>query len=179
MTPIKLKQLRTWKLIVPAILLLTGCTVIQVTPVDSRKYEVKKICIEPNEKVTQVEFLTMIEQSFAKHGIASERYTGKPPDSCEFTSSYVAHWNWDIAYYLTDADIAIRRGAEVIGHAVYHLRNKGGLALSKWASARSKMEPVLDQLLAQFSVNSNGSEPDSAADTPAATPSESASSISY
>ena len=34
--------------------------------------------------------------------------------------------------------------------ASYHLNGGGGLALNKWASVKSKMDPVLDELLAAY-----------------------------
>jgi hypothetical protein len=129
---------------------LQGCTVVQVKPIDPKAHEFNHACIEKNPAVKMSGFLPMIEKRFADHGIATETYLERPPESCEYTVSYVAHWNWDIGYYLTDAEIVARRGGEVVGRGVYHLRNKGGLDLGKYASAESKINPVIDQMLAEF-----------------------------
>lgn len=132
------------------LLTLVACTVVEVKPIDRVAHDIDKICIEQNDAVKPAGFLPMLEGSFASHGIATERYHGKPSDSCEYTATYVAHWNWDIAVYLTDAEVVIRRGGEEVGRAVYHLRNKGGLDMGKWSSAESKMQPVMDKLLANY-----------------------------
>ena len=129
---------------------LAGCTVVKVKQVDKTTHDMHKVCIEKNNAVKPAGFLPMLEESFAKHGIASEHYQGKPADSCEYTATYVAHWSWDIAVYLTDAEVVIRRGGEEVGRAVYHLRNRGGLDMGKWSSAESKMQPVMDRLLVNF-----------------------------
>jgi len=138
------------KLIVLSLAALSGCTVVQVKPIDSKAHQVSHVCIEENPAVKMDGFLPMLEKGFQNHGITTERYKGKPADTCEYTVNYGAHWNWDLAVYLTDAEIEARRGGEVVGRAVYHLRNKGGLDMGKWARAESKMNPVIDQLLADF-----------------------------
>lgn len=133
---------------------VAGCTVVAVKPVDRRQHDMRLVCIEHNQAVKMSGFLPMLEKSFADHGISTLRYDGKPPEQCEYTADYVAHWNWDLAVYMTDAEVHVRRGGEVVGNAVYHLRNKGGLDMSKWSSANSKMQPVMNELLNQF-VRSN------------------------
>ena len=129
---------------------LAGCTVVQVKPLEKKTYDVKLVCIEQNDKVNHEGFLPMIESRFAEHGISTKRYTGKPSADCKYTAQYDAHWNWDLAVYLTDATIEIRQSGELVGRAVYHLRNRGGLDLGKFGSAESKMNPILDQLLVEF-----------------------------
>ena len=54
-----------------------------------------------------------------------------------------------MAMYMTDAQIDIQRDGRQIASANYHLKGKGGFALNKWAGTRSKILPVIDQLLAQ------------------------------
>jgi hypothetical protein len=129
---------------------VAGCTVVEVKPVERAVHDIQRVCIEQNVAVRPAGFLPMLEKSFNDHGIQTEVYQGKPSDSCTYTATYVAHWNWDIAVYMTDAEVVIRRGGEEVGRAVYHLRNKGGLDMGKWSSADSKMQPVLDKLLAGF-----------------------------
>ncbi|MGE0188810.1 MAG: Sbal_3080 family lipoprotein [Steroidobacteraceae bacterium] len=140
----------TFKLLALTCISLSGCTVINVKPVEKNTNDVNAICIEENKAVKKDGFLPMIEERLTAHQISSQRYIGTIPQPCVYTLHYVAHWNWDLAVYLTDADIAIRKGGDTIGQATYHLKNKGGLALSKFASAESKMVPLLDQLLEQF-----------------------------
>jgi len=69
--------------------------------------------------------------------------------------TYTANWNWDLALYLTDARLRIYRGTErtPVAEATYHLRNKGGLSLAKFASAETKMNRLIDHLLAGYGRN--------------------------
>jgi len=130
---------------------LTACTAVSVKPVNQTEHAISHVCIQENPKVIVAGFVESIESGLSRHGISSERYTGdKPPDRCVYTLTYVARQNWDVATYLWLAKVELRKGAELVGTADYHLRNKGGLSLNKWASVEAKMAPVMDQLLTSF-----------------------------
>lgn len=130
---------------------LAGCTSIAVKPVDRDQHRVEHVCIQENPRVIVDGFLESVERGLDRHGLTSERYAGdKPPEHCVYTLNYVARQNWDIAVYLWQAEVEMRKGAEIVGTAEYHLRNKGGLSLNKWGSVESKMAPVMDELLASF-----------------------------
>ncbi len=49
--------------------------------------------------------------------------------------------------YLSHADLRLLRSGQEIANAQYHFRAKGGFALTKWAGTKSKMDPVIDELL--------------------------------
>lgn len=54
-----------------------------------------------------------------------------------------------MAPYLSTAEITVRDPSrELVGHAEYHLRAKGGLSMMKWQGTKAKMDPVIDELLA-------------------------------
>jgi len=130
---------------------LSACTAVAVRPVNSSAHSIQHVCIQRNDRVIVAGFIESVERGLTRHGITSERYEGdKPPDHCVYTLNYVARLNWDMATYLWQAEVELRKGAEVVGTADYHLRNRGGLALNKWASVETKMAPVMDQLLANF-----------------------------
>lgn len=130
---------------------LVACTAVSVKPVNQTEHAVSHVCIQENPKVIVAQFVESIESGLSRHGISSERYTSdKPPDHCVYTLTYVARQNWDVATYLWLAKLELRKGAQLIGTADYHLRNKGGLSLNKWASVETKMAPVMDQLLKGF-----------------------------
>lgn len=138
-------------LVAGAAAVLSACTSVAVKPVDRERHQVQHVCIQENPRVIVAGFLESVEQGLQRHGLTSERYAGdKPPDHCVYTLSYVARQNWDVAIYLWQAEVELRKGAEIVGTAEYHLRNKGGLALNKWASVESKMAPVMDELLGDF-----------------------------
>lgn len=64
-----------------------------------------------------------------------------------YTFWYAALRTWDLAPYLSHAELTLYQDDHVIGEAKYHLRGGGGLSLAKWASAATKMNPVVDKLL--------------------------------
>jgi hypothetical protein len=49
--------------------------------------------------------------------------------------------------YLSHAELRLLRAGTEIASAEYHLRAKGGFSVTKWAGTRSKMDPVIDELL--------------------------------
>jgi hypothetical protein len=127
---------------------LTGCTAVRVQPI-SGDHQVNHICIQNNPKVTVSDFVQVMQEGFNKHGISSEVINSDGKPGCGYTASYTARRTWDITTYLSLAEINVQRDGRQIASAHYHLRGKGGFALNKWASTRTKILPVIDQLLAQ------------------------------
>lgn len=123
---------------------LSGCTSIQVDPLTVQPVD---ICIENNPKVQVTDFISVLQNGLADRGIASQVYA-QVPASCEYRMTYVAYRTWDIAPYLSSADLEVwDQHQRRVGTAHYHLRGKGGLAMTKWQGTAAKMAPVLDQLL--------------------------------
>lgn len=136
--------------IILPVILLSACTSIQVKPLDS-SLAVSKICIEKNEKVIVPEFLEIVRNGIDKHGIASEVFDSKAPSSCGVVLTYTALQKWDFVTFLSHAEVWLRdQNGKQIGYAEYHLTGGGGFDFSKWASTESKMNPVIDQLLAGY-----------------------------
>jgi hypothetical protein len=150
-------------------LLANGCTSVTVKPLDA-SYNVKNICIRENPKVTVQEFVPVIVDGLRRHNIESkfiattldkaqlqDEDIGKPdryymeltpvPDTCDFNLTYTARRSWDFVTYLSTADISISDKKSVIANANYHLIGKGGLSLFKWQSVKTKIDPVMDELL--------------------------------
>jgi hypothetical protein len=131
------------------ILLLAGCTSVDVKEVPSSA-KLSHVCIENNPKVIVVDFLPVVRDGFARHGITTEVYKDTPPEYCEYRLTYTAFKTWDIATYLHHAELRLYQEHNQIGFAEYHLTGGGGLSLTKWASVESKMNPVIDELLAAY-----------------------------
>lgn len=130
--------------------IFSGCTAVQVTPLD-KSYNVSHICIEDNPKVIVGGFIQTVSDIFQAHGITTETYSGQRPERCEFKLTYTALRSWDLSPYLSHAELRLFKGNDKIAYAEYHLRGKGGLSLNKWADVESKMTPVVNELLAQYS----------------------------
>lgn len=94
--------------------------------------------------------MQVMQEGFTRHGVTSQVISGDTALGCAYTASYTARRSWDFATYLSQAQIDVQRDGRQIATAHYHLRNKGGLALNKWAGTRSKILPVIDELLAKL-----------------------------
>ncbi|MGN0927180.1 Sbal_3080 family lipoprotein [Ectopseudomonas mendocina] len=133
---------------------LVGCTSTQVTPLQSAA---DQMCIEENPKVQVSDFVAVLQEGFARHGIETQLYAKIPRERCPYVVTYTARRSWDMAPYLSTAEITIlgpRR--QTLAKANYHLRGKGGLSLMKWQGTRSKIDPVIDELLANAQLSATG-----------------------
>lgn len=127
----------------------SGCTTITVRPIDSG-VTLKHVCIKENPQVTIPGFITVLEDGFDRHGISTQIFSGPPPAECEYILTYTALRSWDFKTYLTEAELRLEKDGKRVGAAQYHLKGKGGLSLVKWSSVKSKMNPVIDELLKNY-----------------------------
>jgi hypothetical protein len=126
-----------------------ACTAIQVQPVDS-SVGLRHVCIQENPKVLVADFLHVVRDGFDRHGISTEVYSGTKPDHCDYVLTYTALRSWDLAPYLSHAELRLENRGRKVAYAEYHLRAGGGFSLTKWRGTRSKMDPVVDQLLESY-----------------------------
>lgn len=132
--------------------LLGGCTATRVTPL---KTAADQMCIQENPKVQVSDFVPVLQEGFARHGIQTQIHSKIPRADCPYVVTYTARRSWDMAPYLSTAEITIlgpRR--QTLAKASYHLRGKGGLSLMKWQGTKSKIDPVIDELLASAQLSS-------------------------
>jgi len=120
-------------------LLASGCTSVTVKPLDA-SYNVSRICIRENPKVTIEDFVPVITDGLRRHGIDSkfiastldkarlqDEDIGRPdryymeltplPDFCDFNLTYTARRSWDLGTYLSTADIFISDKKSVVASA--------------------------------------------------------------
>lgn len=146
---------------------LSACTSVRVKPVDPAE-QVLHVCIEQNPKVTIGDFLPILQDGFDRHAISTEVFQAdRRPARCEYVLTYTALRSWDITTYLSYADLWLAKDGRRIASAHYHLRGKGGLALTKWASVKSKMDPVIDELLGAKSASKSAANRNGATYVPA------------
>lgn len=126
--------------------LLAGCTSIDVRPV-SAKEQITQVVIRKNPKVAVDDFLDVLISGFQRHGIAARVVSDDAELKDEYVVNYVAYRNWDLAPYVTDATISIDRNGRRVAEGLYHLKGKGGLSLAKWQGTKTKIDPVIDQML--------------------------------
>ncbi len=148
-----------------AFLLLTGCTAVDVRPVESRE-PIKSVLIETNPKVWRSDFVDVLVAGFNRHGIESKVIQPNTPVGNAYVVRYTARQSWDMAMYMTDATIWIYKNDQEIARAVYHLKGGGGLSLMKWQGTATKMDPVIDELLAGANAGVRPASPGKNAEVP-------------
>lgn len=129
-----------------------GCTSVEVKPIDSSA-NVKHVCIQENPNVKVPDFLPVLREGFERHGISTEVIlsTGTVPKHCESVLTYIALQSWDVTTFLSHAELSLEKDGKQIATAKYHLTGKGGFSLMKWQSTKTKMDPVIDELLKEYS----------------------------
>ena len=133
-----------------AVLVLSGCTSIDVRPVASG-VSVQDVCIVHNDEVLVSDFVGVLRDGFDRHRIATSVVSEAESKSCETTLTYTAARGWDLVPYLDEAELRLWRGGRQIGAADY--RHRGGFALTKFSSTKTKLDPVIDQLLSGLGGN--------------------------
>ena len=130
------------------VLFLAGCTSIKVQPL-SPTLQVKHVCIQENPKVHIDDFVAVVRDGFDRHGISTEvvLYGRDVPERCTYILTYAAVRAWDLAEYMHYAELRLESKGRRIAYAEYRLVGKCGLSLMKWQSTRTKMDPVIDELL--------------------------------
>ena len=146
-------------LIVAAITLFgAACTAVTVKPADP-SLGINYVCIENNPRVIVSDFVTVLRDGFDRHGIATELTSGARLRQCEFVLKYTALQSWDMAKYLSHAELRLESNGQQIAYAEYHLKGKGGFSLTKWGDTKTKIDPVVDELLAGYVREPNAPRP--------------------
>lgn len=125
---------------------LAGCTIRQeVKPVALSGSEPRQICLIEDTSVLK-DILGVYETALSQKGFTVRTLPqGTSVDACPLTSTYTANWRWDVALYLTYADLKVFRDGRLAGEALYD--STGGSAnLSKFVHASKKIQELTDQL---------------------------------
>ena len=131
---------------------ISGCTAVNVEKVD-KILDVEHVCIQENQKVIVGDFLGVVRDGFDRHGISTEVFYDNKPEHCNFVLTYTALQSWDFATYLAHAELRLEKNGKKVAYAEYHLRGKGGLSLMKWQGTKTKINPVMDELLEEYKEN--------------------------
>ncbi len=106
------------------------------------------VCIEHNPRVRISDFRSVVEDGFKRHGIETRVVEPPAGEDCEYVLTYTALRSWDIVPYMNRAELRVRRDDSTIGTASYS--HAGGLGLNKFRGTRAKMEPVIEELMANL-----------------------------
>jgi len=135
-----------------ALLSMFGCTAVKVQPIKNNA-EITNVCVKDcKDMCFDGEMLGVILDGFRRHGITTQVYSGNLPPECEYNLSYMCNQTWDMAMYMHHAQLRLYQMHYQIAYAEYHLNGSGGLSLMKWQSSKTKMDPVIDELLQNYPI---------------------------
>ncbi len=154
-SPVARKSSLTMRLISYLSLLVAfasvGCTSVTVEPLAPG---VKEVLVRENPKVTMDGFLPYVIKSFESRGIATRVIKESDTAGDAYVVTYTALRSWDVTTYLSSAEFWVHHRSDLVGHAEYHLRGKGGLALTKFQHVETKLDPVFAELLVHYPLRS-------------------------
>jgi hypothetical protein len=126
------------------VVLLEGCAIQQtVTPV--RDAKIAEITIIDNPRV-RGSFGSVLQSAVEEQGLTTQMgpSTASPRDY-PYALTYTANWKWDMALYMSYAQITVYEKGKVIGKAVYD--STGGDAnLGKFINAENKVRELVGAL---------------------------------
>ena len=126
--------------------LLTGCSIKQqVDPAKLNPELSPEICLIPASGV-RGGFTVAYSEALESKGFAVRTLpAGISPTRCQIATTYTGIWNWDMALYMSFADIRVYEHGRQVGKAVYDSRGGAGRP-DKFISAESKIVELTDQL---------------------------------
>jgi len=126
-----------------------GCTSVTVKPLDPG---VKEVLVRENPKVSMSGFLPYVRKSFESRGIATRVIKESDAAGDAYVVTYTALRSWDLTTYLSSAEFWVHHRSDLVGYAEYHLRGKGGFALTKFQHVETKLDPVFEELLVHYPI---------------------------
>lgn len=125
---------------------LAGCSIKQtVTPVAFSGDQAPQICLIPAEGLRAGFNATYTAQLRSKGFETREMPPGTPPASCALATTYIGQWSWDMALYMSYADIQVFENGRRVGQALYD-STSGGARMGKFINAQAKIIEMTNQL---------------------------------
>ncbi|MEX1200742.1 MAG: Sbal_3080 family lipoprotein [Methylophaga sp.] len=132
-------------------MMMTGCSIKQIVE-PAEIPQAAELCIIENTDTREgflKEFQSTLSARKIQHRLVSEKNV---PESCEWTATYVARWTWDLALYMSYAEIKIFRNGNLDGEAIYDSTHGGG-NMGKFIDAEPKIQELVNELM-QFESSS-------------------------
>ncbi|TLM75655.1 Sbal_3080 family lipoprotein [Microbulbifer harenosus] len=141
---------KKFSLLLGAVVLFSGCS-IQQTVEPTSVSSGGELCIVENSKVREG-FLKELQASLTANGVKNRLLPANASlVECEWTATYNARWTWDMALYMSFAEIKIYRNGAPDGSALYD-STRGGANMSKFIDAETKIRELVDQLLTKTAL---------------------------
>ena len=125
--------------------LVTGCSIKQqIEPAQVNKQSV--LCIVENTDV-RPGFVKEYQAALSDKGVAWQMVDERSiPSSCQWTSTYEARWSWDMAIYMSYANIKVFNQGQLDGEAIYD-SSRGGANMGKFIDAEEKVRELVNELI--------------------------------
>lgn len=129
-----------------AALITTGCSIKQtVTPASPAAELPSEICLIPAKDLREG-FNTVYTQQLRAKGFQTRQLpSDSPPSACTLSTTYIGTWSWDMALYMSHADIRVFEHGRQIGQAEYDSRSGSG-RFDKFIDAETKITELTNQL---------------------------------
>ena len=126
-------------------LVFVGCsTKVKQTVTPFKHTNVSKICMIDNPKVKE-SFRDAYQRALEAKGYTVEIIDkGSQSNACEVTTRYTATWGWDLALYLSYAQLKVYKNGKDSGEAVYKVVFGG--TTGKFIDAEEKVIELVNQL---------------------------------
>ncbi len=123
--------------------LLLGCTIrYTANPIFIPKVDRKEICVIEAEAYGN--FLVSYKKALEAKGFSVKLLSrGSDVAACPLSSTYQSVWSWDLAMYMSRAQIFVFRNGILTGNALY--ASSDG-ALKKYGGTEEKIAKMVDQL---------------------------------
>ena len=130
---------------ITSIIFLSACSITQnIEPAQISKGS--ELCIIENTDVREG-FLKEYQSVLSSKGIPNRLVSeNSVPESCEWTSTYIARWTWDLSLYMSYAEIKVFHNGSLDGEAKYD-STKGGANMSKFIDAEPKIRELVNELM--------------------------------
>jgi hypothetical protein len=138
------RRMRKYVLLGLVVLVVSGCSITQtVNPVGN--LATSEVCIIENSQVREgflPELKNVLQTKNAQvYVLGSDATTS----SCPIVLTYIARWKWDLAMYMSYAEINVYRDGQVVGNALYDATSGGG-RMDKFIDAEPKIRELVNQL---------------------------------
>ena len=129
---------------------ITGCSIKQhVEPAEISADA--KVCIVENKDVREG-FLEQLTKVLDENEVIYTVTDLESARECEWKLTYVGRWSWDMALYMSYAEIRVYRLGVLDGEAVYDSTMGGGRP-DKFIDAEPKIRELVEELMLQESAS--------------------------
>lgn len=136
-------KMKYLNVIAGCLVLVSGCSINQHIETTEIPQETS-LCIAENSTV-RAGFLAEVESVLADNNI-EYRVIDQSAESCEWTLRYTARWTWDLALYMSYAELKVYHNGILDGEAIYDARHGSG-RLDKFIDAEPKIRELVEGLI--------------------------------